>query len=238
MTVSYDAVDAAPPASRDPERQYGFSVLATGFTRLFRQPVAFGMVILGNAIVQMLLTLWTPIIDSSWQSVVSVLLSLVSLLLSFAWVCRLALATIDGKLRLGELCRQTPVNLVRFVGWVVAELVVIFVLTALGFWPGLVVMLVIPFVALAAIDGKPALSANFRAIRERFGRYLTVMLWWIIIMLVSDVLLGLGAITLPPWALALFGWIYKGLIGAWLAAAFAALFRSTRAGAANVDVQP
>lgn len=237
MTMSPEATITEAKDQQALPRHYGFSVLLTGFTRLFKQPAAFAAVIVFNAIVQMALTLWTPIISSSWQFAVSALISLIGLLLSFAWVCRLALATVDGKLTFSDLLRQTPVNLGRFLLWVLAELVLIFVLAALGFWPGLIFILLIPFVALAAIDGKSPVAANFAAIRERFGRYLTVMVWWIIVMLVSDVLLGLGAITLPEWALAFFGWIYKGIIGAWLTSAFAVLFRSTRAGQAETTSQ-
>lgn len=237
MTMPPEATTAEAPDQHTLPRHYGFSVLLTGFARLFKQPTAFAAVIVFNAIVQMALTLWTPIISASWQFAASALISLISLLLSFSWICRLALATVDGKMTFSELLRHTPVNLGRFVLWVLAELVLIFVLAALGFWPGLLFMLVIPFVALAAIDGKSPVAANFTAIRERFGRYLTVMAWWILVMVVSDVLLGLGAITLPEWALAFFGWIYKGIIGAWLTTAFAVLFRSTRAGQADATSQ-
>ncbi|MFA7265443.1 MAG: hypothetical protein WC054_03935, partial [Candidatus Nanopelagicales bacterium] len=152
----------------------------------------------------------------------------------FAFICRLALATVDGKISLAEMIRSTRRRSGLFLLWVVAELLAIWVLAALYFWPGLIFMLIIPFVALAAMDGrKNALLTNFRAIRERFGRYLITMAFWIAIMLVSDILIGLGSVTLSPSVVAVAGWIYKGLVGAWLTCAFAALYRSTNTGAAT-----
>ncbi len=221
---------SVPQAAAPPERPYGFSVLATGFARFFRQPLGFLIAVLGNAVIQMLLTMWTPLTVSP-GFYFSALISLASLLLAFAWVCRLALATVDGKLSLKELIVGTPRGLGLFLAWVLFELVAIYVLAVLYFWPALIFMLIIPFVALAAMDGKRnAFVVNLLAIKERFGRYLITMVFWIIIMLIGDALLGIGAVMLPDWTLALFGWIFKGLIGVWLTCAFAALYRSTKAG--------
>mgnify|MGYP003421300116 CR=1 FL=1 len=68
---------------------------------------------------------------------------------------------------------------------------------------------------------------------RRLRRYLVTMVFWIVIMLASDVLIGLGSITLSPTVVAVIGWVYKGLVGAWLTCAFAALYRSTTTGAAT-----
>lgn len=228
------AVVASNESTADkPAREYGFSVLVTGLARLGRQPLGFLTVIVLNAVVQMLLLMWTPVISGSATFWVSAGLSLVSLLLCFGWICRLALASVDGKVGLGELFKGTPRGLALFLAWVALELIVVFVLASLWFWPGLIAMLLMPFVAIAATDGKHnAIGANFAAIRQRPGRYVITVVFWIIIMTVSWLLLLLGSITLPPVALGLLGWLFKGLIGAWLTCAFAVLYRSTSVGSA------
>lgn len=234
QTVDTSASQGSPAGN--PQREYGFSVLLTGLSRLGRQPVGFLLVIALNAVVQMLLMMWTPIISDSVAFWISSALSLVILVLCFSWICRLALATVDGKIGLGELFKATPRGLGLFAIWVIAELLIVFVLASLWFWPGLVAMLLMPFVAIAAIDGKRnAMAVNFLAIRQRPGRYLITAALWIILMTVSWLLLVLGSITLSPVVLGLLGWLFKGLVGAWLTCAFVALYRSTPVGAGTDD---
>ena len=236
MSRTIDAPITEPGGPKDTlkPRVYGFSVLVTGFARLFKQPLAFALVIVANAAVQGLLTHWTILTTDTPEFYFSAILSGISLLVCFAFICRLALATVDGKITLAQMARSTTNRAGLFLLWVLAELAAIWVLTVLFFWPGLIFMLVIPFVALAAMDGRRnALGTNFRAIRERFGRYLVTMVFWIVSMLASDVLIGLGSITLSPTVVAVIGWVYKGLVGAWLTCAFAALYRSTTTGAAT-----
>ena len=219
MSRTIDAPITEPGGPKDTlkPRVYGFSVLVTGFARLFKQPLAFALVIVANAAVQGLLTHWTILTTDTPEFYFSAILSGISLLVCFAFICRLALATVDGKITLAQMARSTMNRAGLFLLWVLAELAAIWVLTVLFFWPGLIFMLV----------------PTFRAIRDRFGRYLVTMVFWIVIMLASDVLIGLGSITLSPTVVAVIGWVYKGLVGAWLTCAFAALYRSTTTGAAT-----
>lgn len=224
------------PEGDKSDRKYGFSVLLTGLGQLVRHPLGFAIVILINAVIQMLLILWTPVTSDSLAFWVSSTISMLSLLICYSWICRLALATVDGMIGLRELFSATTKGLWLFLGWVILELVAIFVLASLWFWPGLIAMLLLPFVAIAATDGKRnALGVNFVAIKQRLGRYLVTVIFWILIIAVTWLLVILGSITLPPVALGLFGWLFKGLIGAWLTCSFAALYRSTEVGAATND---
>ncbi|MGV1037058.1 MAG: hypothetical protein ACOYD0_08535 [Candidatus Nanopelagicales bacterium] len=230
------ALPSEEPSAGTSNRQYGISVLLTGLAHLVRHPLGFIIVILINAIVQMLLIMWTPVTSDSLAFWASSTISLVSLLICYSWICHLALATVDGTIGLRELFSTTTKGLGLFLGWVILELIAVFVLASLWFWPGLIAMLLMPFVAIAATDGKRnAVKVNFVAIKQRLGRYLVTVIFWIIIIAVAWLLVILGSITLPTFALGLFGWLFKGLIGAWLTCSFAVLYRSTAVGAAASD---
>lgn len=226
-TVSTESGETEVSSARPP-RVYGFSVLLTGLARIGRQPLAFILIILLNAAIQGLLTYWTPLNSHDPAFYVSAFVSFASRVISFALTCQLGLATVDGKITLGELFRSTWRRFGLFFGWVLIELVAIWILTVLYFWPGMIFMLLIRFVALAAMDGqKNANKANFLAIKERVGRYLVTMVFWILIMVFSDALVALGSITLSPSVVAFIGWVYRGFIGVWLTCAFAGVGTAT-----------
>ena len=114
-----------------------------------------------------------------------------------------------------------------FLGWVVA----VSIGFALWIVPGVIVVLVTPYLFLAAMDrGGNALAADLAAIRARVGR-------WLLTSIVSGVLIGLawlvaavGGFFLPGPAAALLTWVWSGLLAVWLLATWAVVYRSTPGG--------
>ena len=77
MSRTIDAPITEPGGPKDTlkPRVYGFSVLVTGFARLFKQPLAFALVIVANAAVQGLLTHWTILTTDTPEFYISAILS-------------------------------------------------------------------------------------------------------------------------------------------------------------------
>lgn len=237
--MSADVTDAGAPAAdaqgqppnpgRRTAKRYGFSVLLSGIAVARHQWWGLFLVVLVNAVVQMLTGLWTPLTTDTPAFYVSALISFVVLIASFGAVCRLALACVDRQRGVGAVLRSGSWG--RFVAWAVGLTVVIYLLTLVNVALAMVSMLVVPFVPVAAMDGKRnPLGVNFRVIGARWVRYLVLVVFWSLIMALTMVGLVLASITFPWWGVTLLGWVLKGLIGVWLTCAFAGLFRSTRAG--------
>ena len=225
--VESAAIDSTKP--RQAPKRYGFSVLLSGIVLARHQWWGLLVVAALNAVVQMLVSVWTPLTTDTPAFYLSAVISYVTLVVSFAVVCALALACADGQKGFGAALRAGSWG--RFLAWTVGLTVVVYVFALLWFWPAMVLLLVIPFVPLAAMDGKRnPLAVNFRVIRARWVRYPVLVVFWSLIMALSMVGLIIGSITFPWWGVTLVGWVFKGLIGVWLTCAFAGLYRSTTVG--------
>jgi hypothetical protein len=213
-------------------KRYGFSVLLSGIAVARHQWWGLLLVVLVNAVVQMLTGVWTPLTTDTPQFYLSSLISFVVLVASLGAVCALALACVDRRRGVGAALRSGSWG--RFALWTVGLTVVVYLLTFAWVAPAVIAMFLVPFVPLAAMDGKRnPLAVNFRVIGARWARYIVTVVFWAIIMVVVFVGLVLAFITFPWWGVTLLGWVLKGLVGVWLICAFAGLYRSTRAGMAE-----
>ena len=232
--VESAAIDSTKP--RQAPKRYGFSVLLSGIALARHQWWGLLAVVVANALVQMLVSVWTPLTTDTPAIYLSAVISYVTLVGSFGVVCALALACADGRKGVGGALRRGSWG--RFLAWTVGLTAVVYIFALLWFWPAMVLLLVIPFVPLAAMAGqRNPLAVNFRVIRARWVRYLVLVVFWSLIMALSMVGLILGSITFPWWGVTLVGWVFKGLIGVWLTCAFASLYRSTTVGAASTIAQ-
>ena len=231
-----DAGAVAAGKPRQAPKRYGFSVLLSGIALSRHQWWGLLLVVVANAFVQMLVSVWTPLTTDTPAFYLSAVISFVVLVGSFGVVCALALACADGRKGVGNALRTGSWG--RFLAWTVGLTVVVYIFALLWFWPAMVLLLVIPFVPLAAMAGqRNPLAVNFRVIRARWVRYLVLVVFWSLIMALSMVGLILGSITFPWWGVTLVGWVFKGLIGVWLTCAFASLYRSTTVGAVGKIAQ-
>ncbi len=214
-----------------PPRRHGRSPLVAGARVALRTwRVSLPVVVLA-AVAQALLVVPDAV---PGESAAAAILAVVSFL-AFAAALVLAVAgvleSVDGPVRWADVLararRRGWVLALWFLGWLVA------VSVGLALWivPGVLVVLVTPYLFLAAMDrGGNALAADLAAIRARVGR-------WLVTSILTGMLVGLawlvavvGGFFLPGPAAALLTWVWSGLLAVWLLATWAVVYRSTAPG--------
>ena len=96
--------------------------------------------------------------------------------------------------------------------------------------PGLIVAALFPFVGIAIADGsRHPFSANFQAIRARFGAFVAALAATFIVLVLMYLASVVLVIFLPTAVAALLTWLYVGLIGVWLIRSWVRLYRRATA---------
>jgi hypothetical protein len=212
-------------------RRYGRSALMSGARVVGRTwRVVLPVVVLAAA-AQAMLVVPDAVPGQSAAAAILAVVSFLVVALELVLVVAAVLESVDGAARwpavLGRAARRGWVVTLWLLGW----LVVVSVGLALWIVPGVLVVLLTPYLFLAAMDGRRnALGADLAAIRARVGR-------WLVTSIVSGVLVGsawlgavLGGFFLPGPVSALLVWLWFGLLGSWLLATWAVVYRSTPPG--------
>ncbi len=233
MTV-VDATTAKPTKPL----HYRFSVLVTAVGRFFRGFVPFVVVILVNAVIQTaLIAAFDP--EPGWSAVfiLTLIVSFVVLVGSFYLLNLTALGVATGKFSLTSIVSRDVEQWGRFVLWSVVMYLLVLVGLVVNTTLALVVLLIFPFVTLAAADGKKnPLAINFRVISGRPIRYIITAIILGVILVLSNVFTAVNGFFIGGWQGALITWLYWGVFASWTLAALALIYRSTLAGA--VDTEP
>lgn len=224
----------APDVDVQTERQYGVSALLSGFARMWSGTVPALVAIVLNAVVQAVLTYWNPSIGMNVSFISALVLSFVVLVFSVGLLSRTALDSVAGHVGLGKALGQTRSALPTIALWATV-MVVLVMLGALihPVVPWLIIAL-LAFVPLAAADGKRnALGVNFKALGERWGRWLVTTILVLIIALVMFLLNTVNVLFIKGFPASLIGWLGLGLVAWWLLTAWAEIYRSTKVGRAS-----
>lgn len=226
-----DSVSVAPATGQ--AKFFGFSVLVSGVGRFFRAFVPFAIVIIVNAIIQALLVLPNYTVGLSAGFIATCIVSAVVMIVSFALLNAAALdAATPGRVSIGQAFATCRAHFWLFLLWAVIEYLLVLIGMILYTYPALLVLLLTPFVTLAAMDGKRnAIGANFRAIGARPGRWLITTLILGVILIVSYLLLAVNGFFIAGFLGSIIAWLYKGVFASWVLASYAALYRSTKVGA-------
>lgn len=210
---------------------FRFSVLVTAIGRFFRSFVALIIVILGNALIQAVLVRLNPDIDMGFTFVITAILSFIVLLWSFYCFNLVAIEGAVGKPTLNVIFKRTGKQWGRFLLW--AVIVYLAVLIGLIVWAylGIAILLVFPFVTLAAADDRPnPLKTNFQVIGGRPIRYIItaviffpIMFFFLFLTAANGFFIGggLGSFVM---------WVVWGVIASWYMCALGLIYRSTTAG--------
>lgn len=230
--VATKPTDSGAAPSAGVTKKYGFSALITGLARMWRGTAPALIVIAVNAIVQAVLIFWNAQVGLNAAFIISFIISFAVLLVSFAVLARTALAAVDGKVSLSGAISGTTAVLGNFVLWAV----VLFVLVTIGFmiypFVGLLVCWLLAFLAPAAADGqKNAIGANFRALKDRWGRWLITSILLSIGGVIMFLLMAVNVFFIHGFMASLIGWLVLGLVAWWLLTAWSAIYRSTKVGA-------
>lgn len=125
----------------------------------------------------------------------------------------------------------------RYVLWLVGLIVVTSVGMALYTWPGILLLALTPFVLLSSIAGDTnPLATNFRAIGQRFWRWLVTALIVTVLALLSYIVFGFTEFFLRGVLGASVIWIIIGFATSWIMTAWALILHATRR--TNAEVSP
>lgn len=225
-------IEQAAPSTA-PARPYGWSVLASACARWWRGTWVLLIVIIVNALIQAALVAGDPVPGSGPMAAVLALISFIVLLVAAALVVNTALLTSTCRVGLRAAVARTRRHFWLFCAWAIIWLIVVNLGLMFHTWPGLLIAVVTPYVAIAAADGKRnAIGANFRAIGSRFGRYLATLIISGIILLVFHLLATADSFFIGGSGAAFVLWVGLGLVGSWLAVGWSLLYRATTVGQA------
>lgn len=214
---------------------YGRSVFSTSRQKYWGAFLVFLAIMIVNAVIQALLTRPGVIPNlTSPQFLGLALVSYAVLVVSLGLIISCGLQISAGKVSFANAFSGAAKHFWKFVLWTSLWAAVITIGLALYLFPGLILIILLPFVPIAALDGaKNPLKANFQAIGARKGRFvitLIVSLIWLVLLWV-----GIGLtnwLVTGSWA-DFFGWLALVFIGAWLVTGWCLLYRSTPVGAGN-----
>ncbi len=228
------ATEVKEPAAAAKPKVYGHTVFVTAAARYWRAVWVFLLVIVVNAILQAILILPDGDLPGlNFLFIVRAVLSYFVMVASLAIMVSAALATPNGKVSFSTAFKGAQANLGKFFGWTVIWTLICVVLMMFYVFPGLIAMMVLPFIIFAASDGKSnPLKANLQAIGSRFGRYLITLLVTLVFLSGLYVFAGLSAFVYPYFFASLWMWFICGIVGSWLITGWGLLYRSTSVGAA------
>ncbi len=231
----------APEAttSTKPDKQYGFSVLVSGFGHMFRGFLPFTVVAVVNAVIQALLIWSNPMAEWSPGFIALAVISFLVLLLAFSAMNGIALHTASkGRVKLAEGLSSTTKSLGNFTVWSVLLFALVMVGLIINPFISLLVLFIFPFLTLAAKDGKKnALGANFRTIGGHPFRWIITTVILGIAVIVGYLISAAFGFFISGVLGSLFTWAVWGVIAAWTLSSLAALYRSGRAGAPDDEVE-
>ncbi|TEX49513.1 MAG: hypothetical protein B7C55_12840 [Actinomycetales bacterium mxb001] len=206
---------------------YRWSVLATGFARMWRAWAIVIPVVIVNAAVQGLLLLPNVLPYLTVPFIVVALVSLIVLVLSFTLVATAVLGATTGRVGWGDVTTGLGRRFLLVLVWATGLVVVVLIGVSLYVVPGLIVIALTPYLLLAVIDGKRnPIAVNFRTIGARWGRWLiTVIIMGVLCFAIWFLSVATGFfITGAPGAIV--GWLAIGIIATWFVCAWALIYRS------------
>lgn len=191
----------------------------------------FAIIITINAVIQTLLILPQPIFGLNTRLFIGLAtISTLSILLTTAVILGTILASGEQSTSLGNGVRQIKPRLWKFLGWTLLWLVLTVAGLLVWIIPGLIVAALFPFVGIAIADGsRHPFSANFQAMRARFGAFVAALAATFIVLVLMYLASVVLVIFLPTAVAALLTWLYVGLIGVWLIRSWVRLYRRATA---------
>ncbi len=225
-------VEPQESAAAQPPKPYGFSVILTGFGRLFRSFLSLVVVIVANAVVQALLV---AVFDPQPALTALFFVLLVISVAFFAWSFYsfnlIALEGATGKARLSNILRRTA----REWGWFILWAFIMYVLVLAGLivntYLAIAFIILLPFVTLAAADGnRNPLKTNFQVMGRRIWRYIITAIIFLPLLGISLLFTSVNGFFIGGGIGSFITWLYWGLIGAWYLNVLGLIYRSTDAG--------
>lgn len=224
--------DVEPVTTARPQL-YGRSVLLSASAKWRRGARVTVVVVLVNAILQAVLVHGHAIVGFTNTPVLVIvgLLSLAVLLLCGSVVVATAYLACLAPVTFRAAIARARSHFWLFAIWVVIWILIVGTGLAVYTLPGYVLATILPFVSIAAISGRRnALAANFRAIGNRFGRYVVTVAITGILLFGVYLIAIINEVFVTGWLASLVAWILFGIFASWLFLAWSLLYRSTDVG--------
>lgn len=214
-------------------REYEFSVLITGLRRMWRGFIPGVVAVVLNATIQAALVMDDPVTgDGDPDVYLLALISGIVILMTSTILTATALESVHGRAKIRAVSSRIISNFWGYAAWMVGLWTVSLIGYLVFVIPGIIILSLTPFVALAAMDGQGnALAADLKAISARPIRWavtivltgaIGVFLW---LLSAVNTFFITGAIS------AFIAVVAVGFVGWWLQTSWACLYRSTPVGA-------
>ena len=234
--------DTAPAPTVDPEpesqaaapRYYGFSVLLSGFARMWRATMPAFVIIIINAALQAALVFNDPVATTgAWLFYLQAAASLMVLLYTGAVLSSAALESVaKGRVKFAHAFGRAASRFWSFLGWgvlLIAILIGASLLPDVGSFPLAlwIVWGLLVFLPIAAVDGRrSALAENFRAIGAHPIRWLVTWIIMSILFVVGWLLSAVNTFFVSGWISAVVAGLVAGVAVWWWLTAWACLYCS------------
>ncbi len=209
---------------------YRVSSLAFAFVRMWRGWQIIVPVIVLNALIQALL-IWPPFTYGTgvW-TVLSAVVSAIVMAAGFAAIAASALKVADGPVRWADAAPAIRENAIQYGVWIMVWGVAVAIGFALYLVPGLVIIGLTPFLAIAVLDGQAnPLRANFEAIRARLARWLITIIIVMLLGVICCYIAGFTAFFIRGSIATLLVFLVGGWLVSWCVTAFGLIYRGARA---------
>lgn len=231
-----EPIDDGAPAK---PRHYGFSVLLSGFARMWRATLPALVIIAVNAGIQAALVYANPIATpTNWLMYLQAAASLVVLLYTGAVLSAGALESVTpGRVKFSQAYGRANRRFWAFSGWMILLLAVLLAASlapaAPGAFPWAVWLLwgIFIFLPIAAVDGRRnSLTENFRALGAHPVRWFFTLLIITVLYIVGWLLSAVNTFFITGSLAAGIAGLVGGVVVWWWLTSWACLY-SSRAGA-------
>lgn len=206
---------------------YRWTALGSALLRMWRGWSVIVPVVIVNAALQALLV-W-PDVTPAWDltTIALALASAVVFGLALAFVTATALRVPDGRVTWPAAWTVVRARWLAFAAWSAGLLVALVVAAAVNPLVCVLVVVLTPFVLLAALDERGnALVTDLRTIGRRFWRWLLTAAIVGVVLVIGSALAGVTQFFLRGGFGAAVVWIVAGLVLAWFTVAWGLIYRS------------
>lgn len=216
---------------------YRVSSLAFAFVRMWRGWRVIVPVIVLNALIQAVLV-WPPFTYGSgaW-TVGAAIVSAIAMAAGFAAIAASGPLVAEGPVHWAPVTGAIRDHALPYLLWTLAWGLAVAIGFALFVVPGLVVIALTPFLAIAVLDGQARpLRTNVEVMRARMGRWLITILIVILLGVICWEISGFLDFFLRDPVAPLLVWLVGGWLVAWFVTAFGLIYRGARAAAPALEL--
>lgn len=210
-------------------KTHGYSALVSASLRMWRAWSVLLPVIVVNALVQGVLVASPAVNDATAFAVLRAIVSAIAFLIAYGLVLSAAVQVADGLVGWRAAATRLRERAGAFALVSLSLGLVVLIGLAFGTYLGWIALSVGVFIPTAAMVGAGnPVTRGLVTIRQRPLRWLVTILITAAIVLIGSFLMGVTAFFIRGFAAATLVWLVAGVLIAWLATAFALIYRNAQ----------